>query len=472
MIWLRKVLQCVAILSMCLAGSLAWADFSLYWRDNNTFFAEYRAFNTLDLDKTANADGVGNNRQFSTLKLRMKPSLNITDRLSFHMAFDVFVNPFTTHAQEGGAIQGQQAADTTNFGPSVDPNLSRASFGSVSGFGTSALTPAAGNNILVKEGFLEYIGDWGIFRLGRMPRHWGLGMRYHKGDSPADKFSDRTDSLFYEFSLANFKLAAICSKILENTLDSGGDDFTLWEGYLHWNDPEKDLNAGLLYSFLKSSQNFVAMNTFDGYATKKFKRFRMGLEGLFTSGDPGTVSGNDANQKGLAVEAHYDLFDWFKNLSVYGRAGFASGADLDKPTTLSIFTFNRNYDIAMILFNQGVGAIPNQTGVSASSNPDANAITNTYYFNAGADYSFNDRVGVNFNYAVAQAPLPVTRGGNKFYGHEVDLNGWYRFRENLNLGGSVGLFLPGEFYNGSPQRLPAWAIDHAYGAQMGVTLLF
>jgi len=198
----------------------------------------------------------------------------------------------------------------------------------------------------------------------------------------------------------------------------------------------------------------------------------MGLEGLFTSGDPGTVSGNDANQKGLAVEAHYDLFDWFKNLSVYGRAGFASGADLDKPTTLSIFTFNRNYDIAMILFNQGVGAIPNQTGVSASSNPDANAITNTYYFNAGADYSFNDRVGVNFNYAVAQAPLPVTRGGNKFYGHEVDLNGWYRFRENLNLGGSVGLFLPGEFYNGSPQRLPAWAIDHAYGAQMGVTLLF
>src|SRR3989338_9428638 len=68
------------------------ADFSLYWQNQNYFLVESRFFNTLDLDKQGApaSNNAGNQRLFSTFKLRMKPSLSITDRLTLHAMFDAF----------------------------------------------------------------------------------------------------------------------------------------------------------------------------------------------------------------------------------------------------------------------------------------------------------------------------------------------------------------------------------------------
>ena len=440
------------------------ADFSLYWRSNNYFVSEYRYFNSLDLNKEARVDRVGNTRSFATMKLHMKPSLSITDRLSFHMGFDVFVNPFSTHAQEGGALFGEQAPDTINYGPKIDSNLPRALFGSETGYGRSALTNT--NNILVKEGFLEYVGDWGIFRLGRIPRHWGIGIRYHSGDKPSDKFSDRTDSLFYELGLGSFKVAAIYSKISENLLDTNRDDVSLMEGYMHWNDPEKDFDIGGLYSFLKNTSHFIAHHTLDAYVTKKFSKFSVGVEGAITSGKAGLKADNAAKQLGGAAEIGYD---WTPNLKTIFKTGYASGADINDNKTLSLFVFNRNYDIGLLMFNQGVGAIADQTGVSASSKPDANVISNALFGNIEAQYRWNDRIGAGVSYAIAQAPKVLVSDGGKFYGHEGDVQIWYQFLENLKFQGGGGLFLPGDIYKGG--RLSR-ITDPAVAGYATVTLSF
>lgn len=448
-----------------------FADFSFYWRDRNYFLSEIRSFNTLDLDHDSPADFTGNVRTFSTLKLRMKPSLGITDRLAIHATFDTFTNPFSTVANEGGALQGQQAPDTNNYGPQVSTLIPRGLFGGASGFGHSALTRTTGgsiHNLLVKDAYLEYLGDWGILRIGRIPRHWGLGIHFNSGENASDKFADRTDSLLYELGLGNAKLGAIYSKILENNIDSNGDDVTQLEGYLFWNDPEKDVDTGVLYTFLKSSEIHMALSYIDVFLIKKFQSWKAGIEVVASHGYAGTVSGNKASQVGVAGELSYK---WTSSLENYLKLGYASAPDRGKTEKLTTFAFNRNYDIALIMFNQGVGAIPAETGVSASSEPDANAIFAAYYANLGANYNFSDRLGTNLNFAYAHAPLSLSTGGKKEYGGEVDLSLWYRFLENLSFTVSGGLFKPGKLYEGSPTN-ESRTLDLCHTANFSATLLF
>ncbi len=443
----------------------AFCDFSLYWKENY-FLVEGTTISTADLDKQAAADsGTGNDRVYSTLKLRMKPSLGITDRLSLYAMFDAFVTPNSTLSQEEGAFMGAAAGDTNNYGPPVG-SLPRALDGSASGFSQSTRT-AGDSNFLIKTAFLEYISDWGILRIGRQPRHWGLGIRYNAGDKPQDKFGDRTDSIFYELGLGNIKLGLLYSKISENTINSSKDDVNLYESYVHWNDPEKDLNIGVLYTFMRHADNFVKLNFFDIYGTKKIKKLKAGLEAVATMGNPGTVSGNTAAQLGLASELEYE---WTEVIDSYLKLGYASSPDVSKGGRLTLFAFDRNYDIAFLMFNQGLGAIPAQTGVSAASDPYTNTVFGAYYLNLGANYHFNQRIGANLNYATALAPLPLVSGGNKDYGHEVDVTGWYNFLENLKFKVTAGFFLPGKLYSGTPTTTAA--TNPSYGGIASMLLTF
>ena len=423
----------------------AFCDFSLYWHDNY-FLVEGTGISTADLSKHSAADsGTGNDRVYSTLKLRMKPSLGITDRLSLHAMFDAFVTPNTTLSQEEGARLGQLPTDANNYGPTVG-TLPRALDGGISGFGQSTVT-TGDSNFLIKTAFLEYVSDWGILKIGRQPRQWGLGIRYNSGEKPQDKFGDRTDSIAYELGLGNIKLGLLYSKIAEGTINSTKDDVNLYETYAHWNDPEKDFDLGLLYTFMRHADNFVKLNFFDAYVTKKIKKLKAGLEAVTTLGAPGTAKSNTAFQLGVASELSYD---WTEVISSTLKLGYASAPDVSQAGRLTVFAFDRNYDIAFLMFNQGLGAISTQTGVSAASDPYTNTIFGAYYFNLGGNYTFNQRIGANLNYATARAPLPLVSGGNKNYGNEVDVTGWYNFLENLKFKVTTGFFLPGDLYKGSP----------------------
>lgn len=452
---------------VCLYPLYSTADFSLYWRDNNYFLFEGRGYQTLDFSKDLSLTHVANERFYSTFKLRMKPSLGITDRLSIHSTFDAFASPHVTKTQEGGAVSGEQANDTTNYGPNVGGGIPTNILGN-SAFGHSNIT-TGDSNFLIRAAFLEYIGDWGILRMGRQPRHWGLGIRYNSGENPFDKFSDRTDTLSYELGLGNFKAAALISKILENNIDSGKDDASLYETYLYWNDPEKDLDVGILYSFLFQKSTFITLNTLDVFFKKKSKKWRIGVEGVNTIGNPGNQKDNDAFQVGIASEVG---FDWTANLYTYLKAGYASGPELNRQGKLTLFAFDRNYDIALIMFNQGVGDIPAQTGVSVTSEPDLNTIFGAYYLNLGGNYKFNDRFGTNLNYVIAQAPRHFVAGGNKDYGQEFDLSAWFQFVENMKVKVDAGAFFPGMLYRGAPAINPPKPTDSSFALLCSTLLVF
>jgi len=232
-------------------------------------------------------------------------------------------------------------------------------------------------------------------------------------------------------------------------------------------DPEKDLNLGFLYTFMRHADNFVKLSFFDIYGTKKIKKLKAGLEAVATLGSPGTVSGNTAAQLGIASELNYE---WTEVIDSYLKLGYASSPDVNKTGKLTLFSFDRNYDIAFLMFNQGVGSIPTQTGVSASSEPYTGTIFGAYYLNLGGNYHFNQRIGTNLNYATALAPLPLVSGGNKAYGHEIDVTGWYNFLENLKFKVTTGFFFPGNLYQGTP--ILNAATDLCYGGVASMLLTF
>ncbi len=448
------------------------ADFTLYWRDQNYFLFESRGFSTLDLN---GAGALPNDTFYSTVKIHMKPSFSITDRLSIHSAFDAFSSPTPTTSQEEGGLMGTQATDANQYGPNL-PNLPRQLFGGTSGYGHSSLT-AGDSNFLIRNAFVEYIGDWGIFRVGRQPRQWGLGIRYNAGDKATDKFSDRTDTLSYELGLGNFKVAALYSKILENNVKSDQDDVTSYESYLNWNDPENDIDTGALFTYLHSVAQFIKLQTFDGYFKKKWSNLKFGAETVISTGQPGTIAGNNAFQVGLATEFSYQVRP---AIEVFAKTGYASGASLAHQGKLTLFAFNRNYDIAVLMFNQGLGELgaskgtgtTNIMGVDASSDPDVNAILSAYYLNVGGNYSFNDRIGVGMGIAYAQSPENITAGGDKTWGQELDFKAWYQFSENIKLKADLGAFFPGDIYSGTPLVSPAAGTDTAVGGQLNAIVTF
>src|SRR3989338_1721124 len=388
------------------------ADFSLYWQNQNYFLVESRFFNTLDLDKQGApaSNNAGNQRLFSTFKLRMKPSLSITDRLTLHAMFDAFMSPYTTKSHEEGALLGQPATDTNGYGPNTT-NLPRQLFGDGSGssgtFSQTSLTSGDGN-FLLRAAYFEYIGD-----------------------------------------LGNFKVSALYTKIAENAIDSKKDDVTLYESYLHWNDPEKDFDLGFLYTFFRESRVFIAMHYLDAYFMKKAKQWQAGIEAVLGSGSPGTVSGNMAAQVGVASEFEYD---WTASLSNFLKLGYASGPDIERTGRLTNFAFDRNYDIALLMFNQPLGAI-----------------FSAYYLNIGGKYQFNDRIGTSLGWTTAQSPMALASGGDKDYGNEIDGSLWYRFLENLKFKADTGIFFPGKLYKGATLSR---ATNFAYGGELSATLIF
>ena len=453
------------VFGMMILPGVVHADFSFYWRDQNALHYEYRHLIGLDLNNSSASDSVGNSRAYSTFRLRMKPSMSITDRLLIHSLFDAYVSPNNTVSQEEGAQAGGQATDTNNYGPSLG-SLPRSIFGGSNGYGTSAFT-AGDSNFIIKSLFMEYIGDWGILKLGRIPRHWGLGIRYNEGLNPNDKFTDRTDTAMYELGLGNIKLAVLLSKVLESNLNRQSDDMTLYETYLHYNQPEKDMDVGAMYTFMRQSVNFVKLSIIDLYAKKKYKKIRAGVELVTSLGSPGSLKGSQAAQLGLATELAYD---WTPSISTFLNLGYASQADIDRGGRLQLFAFDRNYDIAFLMFNQPMGSISAQTGISASSDPDTNALFGAYYLNLAGAYHFNDRIGTKLGFTTAQSPLPLVAGGGKFYGQELDATLWYHFVENWNLGVDAGVFMPGNLYEGDPTNKAK--IDPAYGVQAYTTISF
>ncbi|HVZ73960.1 MAG TPA: TIGR04551 family protein [Polyangia bacterium] len=122
----------------------------------------------------------------ANLRLRLEPTLNISDQVRVHAQFDVLDNTVLGSTPDTLAgINGYNRPDAT-----AGTNTMASSTASPSGFLYNTQdAPEVGQNgyvssVRAKRAWAEIDSEFGSLRFGRMPWHWGRGLAYNDGGCP------------------------------------------------------------------------------------------------------------------------------------------------------------------------------------------------------------------------------------------------------------------------------------------------
>ncbi|HEY2729534.1 MAG TPA: TIGR04551 family protein [Polyangia bacterium] len=125
----------------------------------------------------------------ANLRLRLEPTLNVTDMVRVHAQFDVLDNTLLGSTPDSLAgIPGYNRPAATMVNGMVSPT-------SLNGVAPTAFQyttqdpPQIGQNgfassIVAKRAWAEIDSEFGSVRFGRMPWHWGRGIAYNDGGCP------------------------------------------------------------------------------------------------------------------------------------------------------------------------------------------------------------------------------------------------------------------------------------------------
>ena len=385
-------------------------------------------YSNLDL-LSGTRSGVGNTSSFLEHRLLLNPEVVVDDRFSIRTSINLL--QMGSSADSGNSVP-------ENFGAPLDH---RQSFGSGGGLTTS-----------LQEAYLEWASDWGIFRFGRMPKSWGLGIVHFTGTDPLLDFHTVVDRVGYQALLGNLGLNIAYEKGAESTINSDWDDMDTFELSLDYSNPESLLDVGLLYtrnvrlagagSLLNSSHDLSI------FGRKRMQRFQIG-------GEFATI-GQDrrANQVGMLGE-----LDWMPG-------DFSWGADLAYATSSSegSFVFNPSYQPFLILFRQsvGTGVATNSVRGGAEGSSAFGGATNGsggggLLLKTRLAYAFYSKryiLGSDFGWAKL---INQGAASSPTLGTEFDLHLTQKWYDNFKTFYALGMLFPSKAFGESPQV--AWGLQ-------------
>ncbi|MEI6079075.1 MAG: hypothetical protein WCQ53_00355 [bacterium] len=300
-------------------------------------------------------------------------------------------------------------------------------------------------NLSVRRAWLDWSSDWGVFTMGRQPSNFGLGMKYNSGDGLWDYFGDSADRIAYKLIAGDVFFQIAYDIRAEGTVNYAGDDHSTFLAQIGYTEPESNMDIAFMWHFDFGSYG-ERLHTYDVYQKKTFTAtgITIGWEAAYQKGtlaDSFIKGQNDTVQAfGLLLE-----FDWAGNSTDFGlRTGLATGNDSPGNTKYEAFHFNRNYKIAMLLFNEDLGiagdSVHGSQGIGADFG-DRGAIFLAPYFNWTVFDNF--KWGNTIASAITQKNLD---GRNKHLGVEWDTDFTYSWKDNLETGIRYGMFFPAGFF--------------------------
>jgi hypothetical protein len=159
------------------------------------------------------------------------------------------------------------------------------------------------------------------------------------------------------------------------------------------------------------------------------------------------------------------------------KAGVASGDDANTPGTYEGFMFDRNYDVAFLLFNHPLGqydifrtAGNRDTSVVASTRVDEETISNVIYLSPHMKYKWSDKFDTHFGLTYAQLnsdPIPGT-SVDSAVGFEVDITLNYKPYDNVQWVNRIGVLAPGDAFKGGG----AFDTKTVYGLETKAAITF
>ncbi len=466
-----------------LANSMAWAG-DLDW--SGTYRIEGFKMENPD------ADGTGRNKQYILHHLVLRPKITAYDGLTINGRFDI-LNSGTYPQSQIGQF----------FGSGIANNPAVPAAGSSTSDNNNILSDRqSADMIAVNELYLTYVQEFGILTAGRAPLSFGLGMTYSAGRGAFDHWFDNRDLVSYKMAMGNISFTPTIAKVVEGDL-AGGDDIDDYMIEVMYENPDTELKLGAMYRIRHAgaSGNVAPFGVFgDGttsplgsagfegeYLNLFFSRwvgdsFKISLEAATQEGETGVVptAGGAVTMDayGVALE-----IDWMPKTSAFHwglKAGVASGDDANTVNTYEGFIFDRNYDVAFLLFNHPMGQFdvfrtaalktPQSATNLASSRADEEAISNVMYVSPHFKYKWSDKFDTHFGLTYAQLNSDPISGTtvDKAVGFEVDITLNYKPYDNVQWVNRFGIFSPGAAFEGGGTFDP----ETVYGLETKAAITF
>lgn len=427
-------------------------------------------------DVAGQPDG-GNKKKlgYGLSHLVLRPKIAAGDGITIYGQFDIFNSKDYPNSQMG-QIWGSGVRTTATSTSQDDSNA------------TSHTQKA--ETIEVTQLYMTLNHEFGQLIVGRAPLQFGLGMTYSAGRGLFDHYYDTRDLVGYKVQVGNLYFLPMLGKPTGGTINNSDniDDYMI---QVQYENPESDLEMGVFYQLRHggdqgsdapiqaggtgavlggtgaTNKTGINSKTVNLYVLKDTERFRAGMEASFMSGEAGVVtSGGDKVEWGgfgIAAEAEYrpESSKWKWGL----KAGSASGDDPTSNAKFEGYTFNRNYDVAMLLFNHPMGQddflrtklVTGSVHDGATTNinkADVETISNVIYFAPVAKYAFNDRWSLDNTVVTGYlSSNPIAgKSGGKDLGYEWDASLNFNPRKGVMWINQFGILFPGS----------AWTSDGLY----------
>lgn len=336
-------------------------------------------------------------------------------------------------------------------------------------------------NLRVSQLYLNVQHEYGELVAGRTPIQFGMGITHNAGLGEFDHWMDTRDLILYRFKVDNLYLMPIFAKIKQTSFEIGR---TISENSYVLEYDNKDIGAktGVFYQTRTSSDQAndaaasgipgavattggISLKTVNIFLERKWSAFEIRLEGSFLTGTTGlvTAANEEITTDSYAVVSEL-LFPAVEDAKwEFGaKLGAVSG---DDPTTAKYegYQLDRNYDVAMLLFNHRMGAADFLTtgitrsgsGTTVANSADEESIGNAMFIAPSVKYIWDEKFDIKSSLVYAQL---MTNPGNfvdfkKDLGIEVDLELVYKPRDRVTWSTGFGYLSPGNAWKAGTTNL-------------------
>lgn len=413
-------------------------------------------FEVYDIDNPTLSSKAKQPKTYALQSLYLNPKIVASDGINIIGRFDILAN------QNEAYRNSQLGMMLGSGGGTVDPKV-------------SAQTQEK-STIGVSQLYLNVNHEYGSLVAGRAPFEFGMGLTHNAGLGEFDHWTDAKDSVGYKFVVDNTAFTYMLSKVSQKNFGRGATatDDTL---VLEYNNKDTGAQAGVVQQNRASSPesndavsgvtnklppfatgtvtnggwNTKTVNLFLG---RKWETFEFKMEASFLTGGTGLLKSGEEikfNSYAVATELQFDR-GADSNWSYGVKMGYASGDNQSTSGVYEAYQFDKNYDVAMLLFNHRMGQADFLTSslihpdtLSVGNSADDEAISNAIYLAPSVTYQWNDKMDIKSTLIYAQLVTNPTLSldTTKDLGTELDIEFIYKPRERVTWSTELGVLFPG-----------------------------
>jgi len=295
------------------------------------------------------------------------------------------------------------------------------------------------------------------FRVGRMPLHWGSGVWQNDGLGRNGEYGDSADRIQWE-GLFGDVYASLAVDVNAESFVNQTDNTMSYNGMAAWRTEQVVAGLNLQFRHTDNAEDGgqgLDLFTADAALDAELGQLEVHLEAVarFGSGDLDTGLNDVQIASGGGILEGRLLTD---AVDVGLTFGMATGDANLNDNKLKTFSFDRDYNLGIILFEQPLPTLASSLPTAENGGRDYSltltgpTVSNALLVAPKLSRHFGDdwKVEAQGVFArTARVPQTDAYATRKFYGSEIDASVSFEGVEHLDLLGTVGVFFPGGYYS-------------------------